>query len=374
MLLTHPPKTSENQIFYFLFAFPGRLSCLCGMNRLFLPLKPSLLALIALLAATSARAHTPAEEMAEAAQNFLLALNPEQSAKAVFQMTNDERMNWDFVPHARAGLPFKEMIPAQRLLAHALLSSGLSQRGYAKAVTIMSLDQVLYDLENKSPKRDPELYYVTIFGKPSGKEPWGWRVEGHHLSVNFTVVGEKGVTSSPSFFGSNPAEVREGPRQGLRVLAEEDDMGRQLIRMLDEGQKRVAIFSNIAPSEIITARTHTVSPLAPEGLAAAKMTADQRTLLEQLVSGYAHRIRRELAERDLQRIETAGWDKVHFAWAGGVEPRQGNYYRVQGPNFLLEFDNTQNNANHIHTVWRDLENDFGGDLLRRHYEQTPHTH
>jgi hypothetical protein len=309
--------------------------------------------------------------MAEAANNFLAALSSDQRAKAVYQMTNDERLNWDYVPHVRNGIPFKEMTPAQRLLGHALLASGLSQRGYAKATTIMSLDQVLYDLENQSPRRDPEMYYITIFGNPA-KTPWGWRVEGHHLSVNFTVESENEITSSPTFFGSNPAEVREGSRKGLSVLADEQEMGRRLVNMLTEEQKRVAVFSNAAPKDIVTGKEHRVSPLSPEGLEFAKMTAPQQKLLEQLVNEYAHRIRQELADDDLKRIKDAGWNKLHFAWAGGTAPSEGNYYRVQGPTFLLEFDNTQNNANHIHTVWRDFQKDFGEDLLRRHYQQVPH--
>lgn len=320
----------------------------------------------------SSLAHTAAEEMTEAAQNYLAALTSEQRAKGVFEIKQEERLNWDFVPHARAGLPFKEMTPAQKQLGQALLNSGLSQRGYAKAVTIMSLDQVLYDLENQSPRRDPEMYYLTIFGNPSPREPWGWRVEGHHLSLNFTILKGDVVSSSPAFFGSNPAEVRAGPRQGLRVLGDEDELGRQLIRALTEDQKRTAKFSDAAPREIITGKAHRVSPLTPEGLAFKEMNAEQQKLFQQLVSEYAHRLRAELAEADLQRIATAGWDKVHLAWAGSLEPGEGFYYRVQGPTFLLEFDKTQDKANHIHTVWRDFQKDFGEDLLRRHYEATPH--
>jgi hypothetical protein len=341
-----------------------------------MPGSPSLKAVFLLLALPflplPCRAHSPAEEMAEGARNFLAALTPEQRAKAVYEFKDDERLNWDFVPHARNGLTFKEMTPPQRQLAHVLLCSGLSQRGYAKAVTIMTLDQILYDLENKSPRRDPEMYYVTIFGKPDGKDPWGWRVEGHHLSVNFAVISEKEITSAPLFFGSNPGEVRDGPRQGLYVLKQEDELGRQLVSLLNDEQKSTAIFSNTAPREIITGKSHKATPLSPEGLPAGKMTSEQQKLLQQLVSEYAHRLRQELAENDLKRIETAGWAHVHFAWAGGTAQGQGHYYRVQGPTFLLEFDNTQDNANHIHSVWRDLENDFGGDLLRRHYEQVPH--
>jgi hypothetical protein len=325
-----------------------------------------------LLFAGTAQAHSPAEEMSEAADNFLTSLTPEQRAKAVYEMKNDERLNWDFVPHERNGLTLKEMTSAQRLLAHALLSTGLSQRGYAKAVTIMSLDQILKDMENGAARRDPEMYYVTIFGNPTNQEPWGWRVEGHHVSVNFTIVSENEITTSPLFFGSNPGIVREGPRQGLSVLAEEQELGRRLVTMLSAGQKSVAIFSNTAPHEIVTGKAHKVSPLSPDGLAFVKMTADEQKLLRQLVESYAHRTRQEFAANDLKRIDAAGWAKVHFAWAGGIKSGEGNYYRVQGPTFLLEFDNTQSNANHIHTVWRDFDHDFGVDLLKEHYDHVTH--
>jgi hypothetical protein len=320
-----------------------------------------------------ARAHTPAEEMAQAAQRFLAALTPEQRTKATFDFKDDERANWHFIPKARKGLPFKELTPAQRPLAFALLSTGLSQAGYAKATTIMSLEQVLGELEgSKAPfVRDPEMYYLTVFGKPG--EKWGWRVEGHHLSVNFTLPGGQEIADTPSFLGANPAEVRKGPRQGLRVLATEEDLGRKLVKSLDEEQRQVAVMAVAAPKDIITAAERKVKPLEAVGLSFAKMNPEQRALLLQVIQEYVQRVRSEVADKDLEKIRKAGHEKIQFAWAGGLESGQGHYYRVQGPTFLLEYDNTQNDANHIHAVWRDFENDFGEDLLRRHYEQVPHT-
>src|SRR5215207_4772074 len=168
-------------------------------------------------------------EMAAAATNFLAALNPEQQKKATYEFKHDERYNWHFVPRERKGLPLKEMAGEQRALAHALLSSGLSQRGFVSAVTIMSLEQILKELEKGSgPARDPEMYFFTVFGKPGAKETWGWRVEGHHLALNFTVVNGRAAAGGPSFFGTNPGVVRDGPRKGLRVLGAEEDLGRQL--------------------------------------------------------------------------------------------------------------------------------------------------
>jgi len=326
-----------------------------------------------LLSASSALAHTPAEEMAGAANNFLAALNADQRAKAVYEIKDEERFDWHFIPKPRKGLPIKEMSPAQRNLAHALLSTGLSQRGYAKAATIMSLEQVLFDLEKqKGPARDAEVYYFTVFGAP-GNSAWGWRVEGHHISLNFTVAGSRVLAVTPSFMGANPGEIREGPRKGLRVLGAEEDLARQLVKSLDAGQLKTALIGTDAPCEIITGNDRKAKNLEPLGVAMSALTQPQKDLLLSVVKEYVFRYRNEIAEPDLQRIRQAGDEKLHFAWAGGLELGQPHYYRIQGPTFLMEYDNTQNNANHVHTVWRDLQNDFGGDPLREHYDQVPHS-
>lgn len=332
------------------------------------------LLLAAFITPGSTWAHPPADEMAAAANYFLAALTPEQRAKATFELKSDERLNWHFIPKERKGIPLKELTSAQRHLAHALLSSGLSQRGYAKATTIMSLEQVLAELEGPSRNfpRDPELYFVSIFGQPDAKGTWGWRWEGHHLAMNFTVVKGEFIASAPNFLGANPAEVRTGPRKGLRVLAAEEDHARQLVKSLNDDQRKVAVYTNVAPKDIITGADRKARALSPEGLAASKMTKDQRTLLLTLLKEYVYRVRPDVADKDLAKIEQAGLDKVHFAWAGSLEPGKGDYYRVQGPTFLLEYDNTQNGANHIHAVWRDFNGDFGEDILKKHYEETPH--
>ena len=312
-------------------------------------------------------------EMAEAATHFLAALSPEQRKKATFDFKDEERVNWHFVPRDRKGLPLKEMAGEQRALAHALLSSGLGQRGYVEAVTIISLEQILKEIEQgRGPVRDPELYFFTVFGKPGPKETWGWRVEGHHLSLNFTVVNGRAAAGAPSFLGTNPGVVREGPRKGLRVLGGEEDLGRQLAQSLDDEQKKMAVLPGEAPREIITGNSRKAMLENPGGLSVAKLTEPQKRVFMSLLDLYARRLRTEMAEHDLRRIMEAGIDKVTFAWAGSMEPGKPHYYRIHGPTFLVEYDNTQNNANHVHTVWRDLQNDFGDDALRRHYEQTPH--
>lgn len=308
--------------------------------------------------------------MAAAANAFLAALGTEAKAKAAFDFKNEERLNWHFIPKERKGLPLKDMSPTQRHLAYGLLGSSLSHRGYSKATSIMSLEQILAELEgpNRKMARDPELYFVTVFGTPGSKGTWGWRWEGHHLAFNFTVVNGQ-VVGSPNFLGTNPAEVREGPRKGLRVLAVEEDLARALVKSLDASQRAAAVFTNTAPRDIITGADKRVKPLSPAGVSAAKLTKEQTANLQALVREYAQRIRPDVASRDLDKIAQAGWDKVHFAWAGPLDAGKGDYYRVQGPTFLLEYDNTQNNNNHVHAVWRDFDGDFGEDLLKRHYEQ-----
>lgn len=314
------------------------------------------------------------DEMAFAAQGFLLSLKPEQAEKVSFKLKDDERQNWHFIPKARKGLPIKEMTEKQRQLAMKLLKSGLSDRGYGRATNVISLETILRELEgpNSRMTRDPELYYISIFGKPEAKGTWGWRVEGHHLSVNFTIVNGEYVAGTPSFFGSNPAEVKSGPRKGLRALAAEEDKGRELIKGLSAEQREQAIFDKTAPRDIITEAQRRVKPLEQKGIAAAKLDEKQKDMLMQLIKAYVERNRPELAKDDLRKIQEAGVEKIYFAWAGGIERGEGHYYRVQGPTFLLEYDNTQNNANHIHAVWRDFENDFGEDLLKKHYQETPH--
>jgi len=319
--------------------------------------------------------HRPktAPEMAAAARTFLAALTPEQRTKASMTFEDQERMRWHYIPESmwpRKGIPFKDLEAAQRQLAHAFLSTGLSHRGYLKATTIMSLEAILKELEQgKGPVRDSDLYFFSIFGEPSEAQTWGWRVEGHHLSLNFTVAHGQLIATAPTFFGSNPAEVKSGPRQGLRVLGREEDLARELLRSFDEKQRSVAVIDTKAPDEIATGHAVKVEPGNPVGLPAAKMNQNQKTQLVALLEEYAHNLPDELADGELKKLQDAGVDRIHFAWAGGFNRGDRHYYRVQGPTFLVEYDNTQNDANHIHSVWRAFEGDFGLDLLRLHYQR-----
>ena len=310
----------------------------------------------------------PVEEMSGAAKNFLAALNEEQRGKASFGFEADERENWHFIPKERKGVTLKELEPAQKTLAFGLLSSALSHQGYLKATTIMTLERILQDIEGpkRTFPRDPELYHVSIFGTPDPKGTWGWRFEGHHLSVNLTIVKGELVSGSPTFFGTNPAEVRTGPRAGLRVLGAEEDLGRQLVQSLDEKQRAVAVVESKAPDDVLTGNKRVADLGAPKGLPLTKLTKAQKATAKQLLNEYAGRLRGELAAADLKEIEQAGWDKIVFAWAGGTAKGDKHYYRLHGPTFLLEYDNTQNDGNHVHAVWRELKGDFGRDLLAEH--------
>ncbi len=309
--------------------------------------------------------------MSDAAKAFLASLNPEQKAKATFQFSDDERLNWHYIPRVRKGLPLREMTGEQKQLAHALLAAGLSQRGYIKASTIMSLDEILKVLENgKGPQRDPEGYFFSVFGDPSEAGTWGYRIEGHHVSQNFTITGGK-VQDAPSFFGSNPEEAKDGPRKGLRILAREDDLARTLLLALTAEQKKAAIVNKEAPKDILTEASRKAALNGqPSGIQVSKLTSQQREMLQNLLDEYCYNMPEQVAQAREDQIKKAG-NNLFFAWAGGEERGQGHYYRIQAPSFLVELDDTQDHANHIHSVWRDFEGDFGLDLLKEHY-QTSH--
>jgi hypothetical protein len=322
---------------------------------------------VALLTAAYERTNSSGA-MTTAAKSYLAALTSEQRARTTFPLAGDERLNWHFVPIERKGLALREMTSAQKHLAEALLSAGLSQQGVIKAHTIMSLEQILKEVENgKGPERDPEKYYVSIFGEPADQGTWAYRFEGHHISLNFTIVNGK-IASSPNFFGTNPAEVKEGPRAGLRALMREEDLGRELIQSLTDAQRAIAIVDKTAYKDIITFDSRKAALSGqPNGLPFSKMTGKQKEALTNLVTEYASNFPPQIAEMRLDQFRKTQAN-LFFAWAGGTEKGQPHYYRIQTPAFLIEYDDTQNNANHIHSVWRDFDGDFGMDLLAQHYQ------
>ena len=313
-------------------------------------------------------------DMKSTADNFLNALTDEERATATFKFGDDQRIDWHFIPKDRKGLALNQISGEKKTLAYALLSSGLSTRGFIQSTTIMTLEKILQDIEGPGRRfpRDPELYHVSIFGKPSTKGTWGWSFEGHHLSVNFTIVKGESISATPHFMGTNPALVKEGPRKGIQVLGDEENMARDLIISLKPNQRKKAIIGDKAPSDIFTAAEKSVSPLEDKGIAATDLNWSQVESLLEIVETYLYHVRPELAEFELEKIEEAGIENIKFAWMGSIYVGDAHYYRIQGPTFLLEYDNIQNGANHVHAVWRDFTNDFGRDLLKHHYENFPH--
>ena len=312
--------------------------------------------------------------MTTAATSFLASLTPEQRQRATFAFDSAERMRWHFVPQfERNGLQVREMTEPQRKLAHELLKTGLSARGYTTYTQIMQLENILKAQENGSgPTRDPEGYRFSVFGTPSAKGTWGWRVEFHHVSLHFDVVNGTAISSTPSFAGANPAEVKDGPQKGQRTLGTLEDTARALVTALDASQRKVAIFANVALDDIMTGNALDIKPLSPDGVKAAALTAAQRDLLMKILDAYAGLMTADIAADRMAKVKKAGIENIAFAWAGSIERGQKHYYRVQGPTFLIEFDNTQNDGNHVHSVWRDFNGDFGRDLLREHLKGSTH--
>jgi hypothetical protein len=310
---------------------------------------------------------------AEIASLLLESANDEQKAKLSMTFDDAKRFDWSYVPPyqvARNGLPLKEMDSNQKDLVTQLLTMSLSEAGYNKVKMIMSLEDVLAELEG-NPRRDPEMYFVSIFGKPGTSEPWAWQFDGHHVSLHFTVVNGE-VSYTPRFLGSNPGEVKSGPKEGVRVLKREEDLAFDLLKSLQGAQKQQAIFSGSTFNDIVSKTVAQVEPLDRVGIAYRQLTDQQQKMLWAIIDEYLSTMPAKDASNRKERILKEGTDLIMFAWAGSEQPGSPHYYRIQGPSFLIEFDNSQGNGNHIHTVWRDFEGDFGRDLIKEHYAKVKH--
>ena len=313
--------------------------------------------------------------IAGAAAAFLASLPADGQRQATFSFADKERQNWHYVPRSREGVTFKQMPRAARAAAHELMKVSLSAVGYGKAVNVIRLEEVLRRLETFGGLlRDPENYALTVFGTPGPGAPWGWRLEGHHLSLNFTLVPGKPIAVTPAFLGANPAEVRTGPQKGLRTLGREEDLARALAQSTDARQRPRLLIGGQSLGDIVSGPGRGERLTTPAGLPLGEMTGDQRDMALRLVEEYARNMRGEIADAELRRLRDSGLERLHFAWAGALEPGKAHYYRLHGPTLLIEYDNTQNDANHIHSVWHDPRNDFGLDLLRAHYERGHHHH
>ena len=369
---------------------------------------------------TTATASDLATRVAEAAQGFLDALEPAQREVAAFPFTvEDERSRWFYTPTDHGGLSFTAMTPRQHAAVLRLLAATVSPGAYSTAVTVMGLENVLAGKEGFTDfehdpdairTRDPNRYQVSVFGTP-GEEPWGWRFGGHHVSVSLLAAGGE-VRLLPSFLGANPATHPGVGINELRPLAAEEDLGRELVHMLNEEQQAVAVLSEVAPPDLVTTnrselaasirteatpwtiwrRTsdefndNAVEAVAanlgrlgeahlaaleytaePKGIFASTLDGGQREALAALLNQYIARMPDGIAEAEQARVDAIDDASMTFAWAGGLERGEGHYYRIQAPNLLVEYDNTQNGANHIHAVWRDPQRDFGRDVLAEHY-------
>lgn len=317
----------------------------------------------ALLVAKTSDQQSSGLRMAEAAREFVKTLTDEQRAQVTFQYDDPERLNWHYIPRARKGIPLKALTPASRAAAHAFITSGLSANGYEQVVNVMSLEDVLYLLEGgnwseRRQRRDPLNYSLSIFGTPSDRGVWGWRVEGHHLSLNYSVADGRVVASTPEFFGANPALVDAGPKRSIRVLGAEEDLAREVVRACNPEQMKTIIVDDKVPEDIWTTNKPQPVISAPVGLAASEMTKDQRTLLKHLLGEYLKNMPADVRSEREGRLETAGFENIRLGWWGSLNRNERHGYRVQGPTFLIEYNNTQNDANHVHSVWRNVDGDF----------------
>lgn len=312
--------------------------------------------------------------MVSAAHQFISTLNANQQALTLFPFDGDERYNFHYFPiNDRKGLPLDQMNEKQKKGAMDLIAACLNAKAVKKVKAIIELEILLKEIEKRKPDdrfRDPGKYYLAIFGVPGDNTIWGWRFEGHHVSFNFSARNKLLVAGTPAFLGANPAVVQDGPAKGSEILKDEKEMGFQLLHMLSDDQLKTAVIDAVAPSEIITGVNRKAMIAHPSGLLYSKMNATQQQQLLALVSLYVHRFTKSFADNMLREIQKAGLNNLYFAWAGKSQPGIGNphYYRIQGPTIIIEYDNTQNNANHVHTVVRDLQHDFGGDELLQHYK------
>jgi hypothetical protein len=310
--------------------------------------------------------------MATAAEAYVGTLGSAERDRGTWGLDAEQRFDWHFVPWERYGVRLRDMNPEQRTAAHGLLQSVLSSQGYLKATGVMQLEGILGQIEGRPDRRDSQDYYFNIFGAPSGDGPWGWRFEGHHISMNFTSAGGEPPSVTPAFMGSNPHVVGEGPNAGRRLLGAEEDLARDLMGTFTAEQLRTVIIEAEAPGDIVTGNARSVQLDRFEGLPASGMSDEQSHGLMHVIEEYLNNANADVADAEMQRIHDAGLENLFFAWAGTTERGEGHYYRIHGPTVLIEYDNVQGGANHVHSVWRDPQDDFGDDLLRRHYEEAEH--
>jgi hypothetical protein len=305
----------------------------------------------------------PGIDMATAAQKLAAALPADQKQKLIYPYDDPERTNWHFIPKDRNGIVLWDLNGETRKVAEELVKAGLSAAGYAKTLQVRSLEEVLYLFEGgeeefRRNRRHPHKYHITVFGTPGPSGLWGWRFEGHHLSLNFGIQDGVVVSSTPEFFGANPGQIDAGPGRTLRVLGQREDLARQILKACSEDQKKKLWISEIAPDDVRGAAT--LQPVVDDavGLRYAEMSPEQQKLLKDLIGEYLSAMPAQVVRDRLKAIEKSGLDNVRFAWWGQSELNQRHHYVIQGPTFIVEYNNTQNEANHVHAMWRNIGGDF----------------
>ncbi|HEY0057418.1 MAG TPA: DUF3500 domain-containing protein [Pedobacter sp.] len=339
---------------------------------------PIYLSLFLILFVNTRSTYAQATSHSALAQAFIRTLNEEQRAEALYLIDSKERFNWHFVPQeGRKGIYLKHLSESQQAAAFALLKSYLSEKTYNKTREIIEFELLLRELEKRKEDdwmRDPTRYAFIFFGDPSDKGAWGWRFEGHHISFSFSTIGNKIISGTPGFLGANPAIVTSGPHKGKQVLKDESEAGFNLVRSLNASQFQKAKVAGATPNDILTYINREARIDKPEGIFYSELLAEQKALLIKLLNVYVSRYTEKYAKDMIKEIRKSDINKLKFVWAGATESEIGkaHYYRIQGPTIIIEFDNSQNNANHIHTVVRDLKHDFGGDKLLQHYKKGHH--
>jgi hypothetical protein len=317
----------------------------------------------------SAQSADATQRIADQASRLLTLFDDGQRKQVLIAFDSANRTDWHYIPRSRSGLSLGEMKPAQADAARALFATVLNEQGLKLLDGVRLLEGVLR--EQQGSWRDPGRYYLSVFGTP-GRFPWGWRFEGHHLSLNVALPAAGHVAVTPFFVGAHPATVRDGADKGFRLLGASEDLARQIMTGLPEPQRRIALIANRSFGEIVASPQREQDLGQPRGLELSAMSGASRQLVEALMDRFLGTLTPDLMAAQKRRVMDQGLDRFRFAWAGSVQPGEAYYFRVHGPATLIEYDNTQNSANHIHSVWRDLAADFGQDALAEHYRRQPH--
>jgi hypothetical protein len=328
--------------------------------------------ILLILLACSVTAFAADDKFVAPARKFLSSLDGPVKSKLMFGYNDNERYNWNFVPTSRRGAPVGDLNEAQRKSLEELLIVFLSEQGYRKATGVMTLEGILREVEGRGVNdnfRDPKKYYVSFFGEPEMKSLWGWRLEGHHLSLNFTYFNGVVEAATPSFMGANPAVVPSGSHKGHQLLKDETELAFAFVNVLTADQLKTAVFSPAALPEIVTGNAREAKLLEPKGISYRNLTDEQQKAFIKLLNVFVKNYELGFSSKLWEKIQKAGVDNLTFAWAGATTPGSGIYYRIQGPTLQVEYDNTQTRANHVHTAVRDLTNDFAGDILKQHYQK-----